>query len=232
MTIHGYNKLSLLDYPGLIAATIFSGGCNFRCPFCHNSSLVISPELVPPIPEETVFEHLRFRNNALEGVCITGGEPTLDPDLIPFIKKLKEMGFKVKLDTNGTAPDVIKALLQDKLIDHIAMDIKASPDNYAFATGLDSLKMDNIFESVSLIMEKAPAYEFRTTVVDGIHTENDFMKIGRWIKGASAYFLQCYKDSGEIISPLGLSSPSKEKLLRYQELLLPNVPNTRLRGID
>lgn len=232
MIIHGYNKLTLLDYPGRIAATVFSGGCNFRCPFCHNSSLVLSPASVPVIPEETVFEHLRLRKNSLEGICITGGEPTLDPDLIPFIRKLKALGLKVKLDTNGTAPKVLDALLSGNLVDHIAMDIKASPDNYAHATGLDSLSLDNIFDSVSLIMKKAPAYEFRTTVVDGIHTENDFVKIGRWIKGASAYYLQCYKTSGEIISPLGLSSPSKETLLGYREILLKDVPNTQLRGID
>ncbi|MBQ3913454.1 MAG: anaerobic ribonucleoside-triphosphate reductase activating protein [Lachnospiraceae bacterium] len=232
MQIHGFAKLTLLDYPGRIAATVFTGGCNFRCPFCHNAVLVLDPNAQPLIPEDEVLRELESRKNKLEGVCITGGEPTLNRDLPEFIEKVRALGLLVKLDSNGTAPDMIADLIDRGLIDYIAMDIKSSPEGYSKAVGLKDLSMDNIFRSVDLIMQSGIDYEFRTTVVDGIHTADDFKKTGIWIKGAKAYYLQQYKDSGDLIAPRGLASPSKETLEKYREILLPYVPNTSIRGTD
>ncbi len=232
MQIHGFAKLTLLDYPGRIAATVFTGGCNFRCPFCHNAVLVLDPNAQPLIPEDEVLRELESRKNKLEGVCITGGEPTLNRDLPEFIEKVRALGLLVKLDSNGTAPDMIADLINRGLIDYIAMDIKSSPEGYSKAVGLKDMSMDNIFRSVDLIMQSGIDYEFRTTVVDGIHTADDFKKTGIWIKGAKAYYLQQYKDSGDLIAPRGLASPSKETLEKYREILLPYVPNTSIRGTD
>ena len=232
MQIHGFAKLTLLDYPGRIAATVFTGGCNFRCPFCHNAVLVLDPNAQPLIPEDEVLRELESRKNKLEGVCITGGEPTLNRDLPEFIEKVRALGLLVKLDSNGTAPDMIADLIDRGLVDYIAMDIKSSPEGYSKAVGLKDMSMDNIFRSVDLIMQSGIDYEFRTTVVDGIHTADDFKKTGIWIKGAKAYYLQQYKDSGDLIAPRGLASPSKETLEKYREILLPYVPNTSIRGTD
>ena len=232
MQIHGFAKLTLLDYPGRIAATVFTGGCNFRCPFCHNAVLVLDPNAQPLIPEDEVLRELESRKNKLEGVCITGGEPTLNRDLPEFIEKVRALGLLVKLDSNGSAPDMIADLIDRGLVDYIAMDIKSSPEGYSKAVGLKDMSMDNIFRSVDLIMQSGIDYEFRTTVVDGIHTADDFKKTGIWIKGAKAYYLQQYKDSGDLIAPRGLASPSKETLEKYREILLPYVPNTSIRGTD
>ena len=232
MQIHGFAKLTLLDYPGKIAATIFTGGCNFRCPFCHNAVLVLNPNAQPKIDENEILKELESRKNKLEGVCITGGEPTLCRDLPDFIAKIREHGFLVKLDSNGTNPDMLEDLISRKLIDFVAMDIKSSPEGYGKATGLKDISMDNIFRSTDLLMQSGTDYEFRTTVVDGIHTADDFKKIGIWLKGAKAYYLQQYKDSGDLIAPKGLSAPSKETLEKYRGILLPYIPNTSIRGID
>ena len=232
MQIHGFAKLTLLDYPGRIAATVFTGGCNFRCPFCHNAVLVLDPNAQPLIPEDEVLRELESRKNKLEGICITGGEPTLNRDLPEFIEKVRALGLLVKLDSNGTAPDMIADLIGRELVDYIAMDIKSSPEGYSKAVGLKEMSMDDIFRSVDLIMQSGIDYEFRTTVVDGIHTADDFKKTGIWIKGAKAYYLQQYKDSGDLIAPRGLASPSKETLEKYREILLPYVPNTSIRGTD
>ena len=232
MQIHGFAKLTLLDYPGQIAATIFTGGCNFRCPFCHNAILVLNPNAQPRIDENEILKELESRKNKLEGVCITGGEPTLCRDLPEFIAKVREMGFLVKLDSNGTNPDMLEDLIGHRLIDFVAMDIKSSPEGYSKATGLKDMSMDDIFRSTDLLMQSGIDYEFRTTVVDGIHTADDFKKIGIWLKGAKAYYLQQYKDSGDLIAPEGLSAPSKETLETYRSILLPYIPNTAIRGID
>ena len=232
MKIHGYSQLTLLDYPGHIACTVFCGHCNFRCPFCHNASLVLHADEQPVISEEKIFSHLSKRRGMLEGVAITGGEPTLHKDLPDFIRRIKEeTGLAVKLDTNGTNPDMLSALIKDRLIDFAAMDIKTSPGRYALAAGLKELDMDSIFRSVDILMGSEIEYEFRTTVVDEIHHDEDFHAIGEWIKGARAYYLQCYKDSGDLIAPDGLHAPSKEKLEHLREIMLPFVPNTQIRGI-
>lgn len=235
MKIHGINGLTLLDFPGKMACTIFTGHCNFRCPFCHNATLVLNPDSQPLIPEDNVFELLEKRAGRLEGVAITGGEPTLNRDLPEFCAKIKEKGLLIKLDTNGYNPGMVKELIDKKLVDCIAMDIKAAPENYAAATGLTSFNMDPIFESTDLITDSGAKglidYEFRTTVVGGIHTENDFAKIGKWLKGAKAYFLQGYREGNDQIDAHGLSIVPVDTMEHYKEILLPFIPNTQLRGV-
>ena len=181
MEIHGFNKTTLLDYPEHIAATVFTGGCNFRCPFCHNGELVLDPGCQPLIPEEEVLAYLKKRQGILQGVCVTGGEPTLQKDLKDFLRKIKELGYPIKLDTNGYMPGVLWDLMQEHLIDYVAMDIKASRDNYARAAGLPHMDISRIEESIGILKSSGIPYEFRTTVVRGIHTVVEFEKIGKWI---------------------------------------------------
>lgn len=231
MQIHGFNKSTLLDYPKHLAATVFVGGCNMRCPFCHNASLVLRPNSQPAINPKEILDYLGKRKNILEGVCITGGEPTLYSDITSFISSIKELGFKVKIDTNGTNPNLIKELVDSHLIDYIAMDIKNSRENYEITAGKVALPMENIEESISFIMSDKVDYEFRTTIVKELHTDQDMNSIGHWIKGARAYYLQAYKDSGHIISP-GFTSPSKDALMRYLDILSPYIENVSIRGVD
>ena len=231
MQIHGFNKLTLLDYPGHLAATIFLGGCNMRCPFCHNASLVTKVSSQPTIPMEDILASLAKRTNILEGVCITGGEPTLYQDLPVFIHKLKALGFQVKLDTNGTNPDMMKALVKDKLIDYVAMDIKNSRDKYSLTAGINHVDIHSIEDSVSFLLTSPLAYEFRTTVVKEFHTREDMHSIGTWLAGAKAYYLQSYQDSGDMIS-LGLNCHSKDTLIEYVSILTPYISLVSLRGID
>jgi pyruvate formate lyase activating enzyme len=231
MQIHGFNKLTLLDYPGHLAATLFLGGCNMRCPFCQNASLVTDPASQPSIPAEEVLAYLSKRKNILEGICISGGEPTLYSELPAFIQQVKSFGFKVKLDTNGTNPAMMKSLVQESLVDYIAMDIKNCKDKYAFTCGMPNINMRHIEESVAFLLSSPIEYEFRTTVVRELHTEEDMLAIGKWIKGARAYFLQSYKDSGDILTS-GLSSHSKETLTQFVSILTPYVEHTSLRGVD
>lgn len=230
MHINGFNKLTLLDYPGHLAATVFLGGCNMRCPFCHNASLVTKVATQPVIPAEEVLSFLLKRQNVLEGVCITGGEPTLYPDLPKFIKEIKALGFKVKLDTNGTNPNMIKSLVNDKLIDHVAMDIKNARDKYSLTAGIPGLSIETIDESISYLLSNPVDYEFRTTVVKEFHTKEDMLSIGQWIRGAKTYYLQAYKDSGDIIMS-GLNGHSKETMQEFVNILAPYVVQVHLRGI-
>ncbi|MFA5925919.1 MAG: anaerobic ribonucleoside-triphosphate reductase activating protein [Parcubacteria group bacterium] len=201
MIIGGLQKLTLIDYPGHIAATVFTVGCNFRCPFCHNPELVEHGKWnMERKIEEEFFQLLRERQGKLEGVCITGGEPTIQPDIIDFIRKIKELGFKVKLDTNGTRPDVLRLLYAQNLLDYTAMDIKNSLENYA-KTANNNLDIERIKLSVNLIRNSGVDYEFRTTVVPGLHKEGDFEKIGKWLEGVKKYVLQAYEDKGKILDP-------------------------------
>lgn len=231
MQIHGFNKMTLLDYPRHLAATIFVGGCNMRCPFCHNASLVTKVGSQPTIPEEEVFAYLAKRKTILEGVCITGGEPTLYHDLPEFIAKIKELGFKVKLDTNGTNPAMIKTLVKEHLIDCVAMDIKNSQEKYSLSSGIAGFQMQQVLESADYLLSGAVEYEFRTTVVKEHHTKEDMLSIGKWLAGAKAYYLQDYKDSGDVISP-GLSGHTKETLEGFVSLLAPSFDEVSLRGVD
>lgn len=232
MKIHGFQKTTLLDYPGHVAATVFTSGCNFRCPFCQNGSLVLEPERQPLIPEEEVLTHLRKRQGILEGVCITGGEPTLERNLREFILKCRRLDYLVKLDTNGYRPEVLRELLQAKLLDYVAMDVKASPANYGRATGCPDCDMDRIRESVSLLQTSGVSYEFRTTVVKGIHTVKEFEEIGRFLAGSQAYYLQAYQDSGDILGADGaMSAFTKEEMEQMAALAGKYIDKVMLRGV-
>ncbi|MBU5482484.1 anaerobic ribonucleoside-triphosphate reductase activating protein [Blautia sp. MSJ-19] len=229
--IHGLNKTTLLDYPGRVAATIFLGSCNFRCPFCQNSGLVLHPADEPTISEEEVLSFLKKRQGILEGVCISGGEPTLASDLEDFIRKIRALGYPVKLDTNGTRPDILKHLTESGLIQMAAVDIKACPDNYPSLTGMLHPDLDAVRETVDFLLHANLDYEFRTTVVKELHNENDFIEIGQWLKGAQAYYLQAYKDSEEVLQP-GFSSYSLEDLEHFRDILHQTIPVVGIRGID
>lgn len=230
MKICGLQKTTLLDFPGHVAATIFLGGCNFRCPFCHNSELLGNDAKPLMLPEE-LFTFLKKRKTILEGVCITGGEPTLSGDLEEFIRDIRHMGYLVKLDTNGYKPDILKDLVRKKLLDYVAMDIKAGRENYSRVAGVPGIQIDNINESIRFLIHGEIPYEFRTTVVKELHTANDFIDIGQWISGANGYFLQSYTDSEEVLCP-GFTACTKDELLEFAEIVKPFVGNVALRGID
>ena len=230
MQIHGFNKTTLLDYPGIVGCTIFTGFCNFRCPYCQNSDLVLNPNSQPVIPEEEIFAHLRKRKGITKGICISGGEPTLQPDLEDFIIKCRETGLLVKLDTNGYRPEVLKNLMEKELLDYVAMDIKAPLSSYEKVAGV-KLDADRIKESVELIKKSGIDYEFRTTVVRELHGKEDFLKIGELLKGAKKYFLQGYVDSDRVISP-GFTSYSYEEMCAFRDLLKEYVECVEVRGVE
>lgn len=198
MIISGMQKLTLLDYPGKTAAIIFTYGCNFRCPFCHNA-LLVTGGCTDTLSEEEVFAFLEKRKGILDAVCITGGEPTLQKDLKQFILKVRSLGYSVKLDTNGTAPDVLEELLAENLLDYVAMDIKNTPEKYSLTAGAD-VDINNILKSMEIIKNKAPDYEFRTTVTRELHTQADISAVAELVGRGSKYFLQQFKDSGCLIS--------------------------------
>lgn len=229
MIIKGLQKTTLLDFPERVACTIFTGGCNFRCPFCHNASLVISPDMSDVISEEEIFSFLKKRKNILDGVCITGGEPMLQKDIEEFILKVKDLGYAVKLDTNGSFPEKLEALLNKGLLDYVAMDIKNSKEKYSIICGTD-VDTKKISDSISLLISGNTPYEFRTTVVREYHAPQDIVDITQWIVGAKKYFLQSFTDSGDVISD-GLSAYSPEEMAQILALAQENIPETALRGI-
>lgn len=229
MLILGLTKTTLLDYPGKVAATVFTGGCNFRCPFCHNGQLVLNVANEPQVSEDEVFEHLRKRKNILEGVCITGGEPTIQADLTEFIAKIKDMGYAIKLDTNGTNPSKMKELIDNKLIDYVAMDVKNSKEKYYRTSKCSELMLEKVEESISLLLSGCIEYEFRTTVVKPLHSKEDLEEIACRLAGASAWYIQSYKESDNIIGE-GMSAYSKAELQKMIEGI-KNVPCS-IRGID
>lgn len=231
MHFYGLNKTTLLDYPEHVAATLFTGGCNMRCPFCHNRSLVLNPTSQPELDGEEILAFLQKRRGILDGICITGGEPTLQPWLEEFIRQVKAIGYLVKLDTNGYRPGVIDHLIGEGLLDYVAMDIKASRENYAAACGISDLDLTPIEESVELLKGAPCDYEFRTTVVKGIHTPEEFTAIGQWLCGCRAYFLQGFRDSGEIMKP-GFESFERRQLEEMLERARVYVPQTQFRGIE
>lgn len=230
MKIFGLQKTTLLDYPGHVAATVFLGGCNFRCPFCHNGE-IISGNSEDAVTEDSVLAFLQKRSSILEAVCITGGEPTLYDDLEDFIVKIRSLGLLIKLDTNGYRPEVLKDLCEKKLLSYVAMDIKSGPTGYAKAAGCSELDISRIEQSINFLKKQDFPYEFRTTVVKELHRKEDFHEIGPWIAGCPAYYLQSYKASEHVLSP-GLSACSKETLLSFAKITEPYVGRVSLRGID
>ena len=231
MQINGLQKLTLLDFPGKIACTVFLGGCNFRCPFCHNASLALAERVKSNtiISNEEFFDFLKKRVGILQGVCISGGEPTLYHDLPSFIKEIRKMGFSVKLDTNGYNPTMLEQIINDGIVDYIAMDIKNSKEKYALTTGIPNLDVSRIEKSAALLMAGKMDFEFRTTVVKELHDEEDIEKIGRWLCGNENYFLQTFKDSGDLIES-GFSGYDEKHTNYLLNLLLKYVPNAQIRG--
>lgn len=230
LKIGGIQKVTLLDYPGKVACTIFMGGCNFKCPYCHNSDLVFMPEDFLLYSSKEVFDYLKKRKNILDGVCISGGEPLLQAKTIDFIKKIKSMGYLVKLDTNGFFPDRLIYLIENKLIDYVAIDIKNSKAKYGETVGLTSnFNTKNIEQSVEYLMNCGIDYEFRTTVVDEYFDAKSFVEIGKWIKGAKKYYLQYFVESEKVIKK-GLHPAGKEKMKSYLEIVKKDVENSYIRG--
>ena len=231
MEIHGIQKLTLLDYPGHTACTVFTGRCNFRCPFCHNASLVLRPSEQPTIDPVELFALLRKRRGLLDGVCITGGEPTLQKDLSELCESIKALGFLVKLDTNGTNPALLSSLMEHKLVDFVAMDIKTSREQYGRVCGIPGYDTAPVEESVELLKSGNLPYEFRTTVVRELHDKTDMEAIGAWLKGAEAYYLQGFRDSGDLIGS-GFSALSTEEMENIVNILRRYIPNTHTRGVE
>lgn len=230
MKIQGLQKLTLLDYPGQVACTVFTAGCNFRCPYCHNASLVTHVDPENDILQETVLEFLQKRKGILDGVCVTGGEPLLQPDVETFIRKIKELGYLVKLDTNGSDMQKMKSLVEQGLVDYVAMDIKNAPNRYGETIGILDYHLESILQSVDYLLTHPVEYEFRTTMVRGFHKREDMEVIGKWLKGASKYFLQSFVDSGDLIHP-GLQGFNKEIMTQALEIVRRYVPNAELRGV-
>lgn len=229
MKIHGYQKLTLLDYPGHVACTVFLGICDFRCPFCHNYEL-IAPDPRSEMGDEDFFAFLEQRKGQLDAVAVTGGEPCLRPDLPDFLHKIKALGYKVKLDTNGHSPVMLSTVITGGLVDYIAMDIKNGPIKYARTSGVRRLDLRPIYNSISLIMLGKVDYEFRTTVVNELHEESDFDAIGTMIEGARRYFLQPFKDSINV--PYGgFHAPDYDTMKRYAHIAAGYVEEARIRGM-
>ena len=228
MKIGGLQKLTLLDYPGKMACTVFTSGCNLRCPFCHNAGLVTHID-GQYITSEEVLDFLATRKNKLEGMCLTGGEPLLNSDVAEFLYKVKQMGFSVKLDTNGTFPELLESIIKDGLADYVAMDIKDSADKYNLTCGRE-VNMRNILKSVELLKCGKTDYEFRTTVVRQLHDEEDIESIAKWLSGAKVWYLQQFVDSGDLIGQ-GMSAWEEDVLHRFCATAQKYLP-TFVRGIE
>lgn len=230
MDIAGLQKNTLLDYPGKIACTVFLAGCNLRCPFCHNPSLVLPGRAEPPaMGEGELLAFLKKRRGLLEGVCITGGEPTLHRDLRSLIGKISALGYPVKLDTNGTNPKMLRQLLEAGLLSYVAMDIKNAPGEYQKTCGGADV-VEQVEESVEILRNAGIPYEFRTTVVKPLHSVDSMKALGQWLSGAEAYFIQNFRDTGDLVGQ-GLSAFSQEELKQLQKAVLPYLPNAQVRGI-
>lgn len=230
MRIQGLQKLTLLDYPEHTACTVFTAGCNFRCPFCHNASLVVDIAKDSEISEEEFFAFLQKRIGILDGVCVSGGEPLLQPDIERFIKKIKDMGFAVKLDTNGSFPDKLIHLVEEGLVDYVAMDIKNSPETYAFTAGTETLDIVSVKKSVAYLKEGHVPFEFRTTVVKHYHSKESFEEIGKWLAGTEKYFLQNFVDSGDLIGK-NTKGCSEEEMKEFLATVKKYIASAKLRGM-
>lgn len=232
MFIAGMQKLTLLDFPGVVACTLFTAGCNFRCPWCHNAGLVLPEEASDRLLESgEVLSFLEKRKGVLDGVCVTGGEPLLHAELPDFLKRVKDLGYRVKLDTNGSFPERLEALVREKLADRVAMDIKNGPSRYAETVGLRNLDLSAVTASRDFLLSDAVDYEFRTTVVRGLHTAESLLEAADWIRGARQWFLQQFKDSGNLIHGEGLSAFSEDEMRRLLETVQQTNPAAQLRGV-
>ncbi len=228
MKIHGLQKLTLLDFPEHVACTVFLAGCNLRCPYCHNSGL-LTKDAEPLMDSDAFFDFLETRVGILDGVCITGGEPFLTPELPDFLAEIKRRGFQVKLDTNGTFPEKLAAVIKEGLADAVAMDIKNAPDRYAETTGLPLVDISAVKESAALLMNSGIDYEFRTTVTAEHHNEESFKRIAAWLAGARKYYLQPFADRESVLVS-GLHTPSEEDLKTYRNILLSTISVVGIRG--
>ncbi len=229
MTIEGLQKLTLLDYPGRTACTVFLAGCNFRCPFCHNFELVVNPA-APLMTDEELLDYLQKRKGLLDGVAITGGEPLLRKELPELLRKVKALGYAVKLDTNGSFPARLKALVEEGLVDYVAMDVKNAPARYGETVGFLKLDLAAIQQSIDYLLTDAVDYEFRTTVVEQYHSAEEIRAIAEWIQGAKRYYLQQFKAS-ERVPNEALSAPSYQKMQEYLQIARAHIPATELRGV-
>ena len=225
MRIVGLMKTTLLDYPGKVA-------CNFRCPYCHNGDLVLNHTTMEPYSEEEIFSHLNKRKNTLNGVCITGGEPTLQSELPEFIRKVKTLNLLVKLDTNGTNPAMLRSLLEEGLLDYVAMDIKHCRSKYNDVACMNPLDLQSIEDSVEILKNSSIDYEFRTTVTRELHKMEDFEEIGKWIEGSKAYYLQPYKESEQVISKIFTTYSAAEFDEIVNILNNYNIGNIKVRALD
>lgn len=232
MKITGIQKLTLLDYPGTVACTVFTAGCNFRCPFCHNAMLVL-PERIEEnyLTDDEVFDFLKKRRGVLDGVAVTGGEPLLQAGMAEFLGRVKALGYKIKLDTNGSNPGLLREIVENKLVDRVAMDIKNSPARYAQTIGLEAFDISQVERSKELLLEGQVDYEFRTTVVKGLHTAEDMLDAARWIAGAKEYYLQQFKDSGDLVFPQGLEAYSEKEMYALADAVREIVPTVQVRGV-
>lgn len=232
MKVTGIQKLTLLDYPGVVACTVFTAGCNFRCPFCHNAMLVL-PEQIDDecLTDDEVFGFLKKRRGVLDGVAVTGGEPLLHADMPEFLARVKELGYKIKLDTNGSNPELLSEIIKNKLVDRVAMDIKNAPEEYARTIGLESFDIAPVERSKEMLLSGETDYEFRTTVVKGIHTKESLIGAAKWIEGAKEYYLQQFKDSGNLILPDGLSAYDEKQMHALADAVREYVPAVEVRGV-
>jgi len=235
MKIYGLQKLTLLDYPGRVACTVFLGGCNFRCPFCHNSEL-FGADAEPVMEGEELIAFLKGRRGILDGVCVTGGEPTLQPELLQFLREIKVLGYPIKLDTNGYRPEVLRAVVEEGLVDYVAMDVKNSPGQYPATAGAEHLDLKRIEQSIRFLLEGQVDYELRTTVVEPLHDEDSVAAMGRWLaelgngKKAKRLYLQPFVDR-ETVPVAGLKAPETAALQAFAGLLQPCAEFVGLRGV-
>lgn len=230
MKIIGFEKLTLVDYPEKVAAILFTGGCNMRCPYCHNGELVLHPDLFPPFSDDEIFSYLKKRKGVLDAVVISGGEPTLQSGLKEYVKKIKDTGLLVKLDTNGTRPDVVEDLVSSSLLDYVAMDVKNSLESYAMTCGVEDFDTSCVEETISFLKEGRVAYEFRTTVTRETHAEKNFISLASLLEGAEAYYLQNFVPNENTIVK-GFSPMSYEELNNYMGILRKTIGNVQLRNI-
>ena len=231
MYLCGLQKLSMVDYPGKLAATVFTGGCNLRCPFCHNALLVTRLAETPVLPEEDVLSFLQRRRGLLDGVVLSGGEPLLQPDAIDFLRKVRGMGFAVKLDTNGCFPGRLAAIVEAGLVDYAAMDIKNCREKYPQTVGVPGFDTAAVEESVRLLARSGVDHEFRTTFVRELHTAADVEAMGRWLQGAPRYYLQNFADSGNLIQE-GWHGFTALELQGFADIARPFFKQVELRGAD